>query len=63
MKRKLVKVDYSVFTVRAIRVPGEYKYLVINQATNAVQSAWNSIIDARQTARRLNHLLNHRSIV
>lgn len=57
---KTVKQDYSVFKVRLSNKPGEKQYHVVNQVTNEVQSAWDSLLDARKTARDLNMGLNHR---
>ncbi len=57
---KTVKVSYDVFKVSFHNKPGQKKYMVINQVTNKIQSAWDSLIDARNVARDLNNGLNHR---
>lgn len=57
---KTVKQSYNVFKVSFVNQVGQRKYVVINQTTNKIQSAWDSLIDARNVARDLNSGLNQR---
>lgn len=57
---KIVKQRYDVFKVSFVNKVRQRKYVVINQTTNKIQSAWDSLIDARHVARDLNLGLNHR---